>query len=438
MTAAMNEYQLQQQALFPGILEWLTRGVHLGTERSYLSVHIDDVFLPNARWSTREHCTVSSTCDPGNPSPKINLSAADVDYLERWQAEHGIKLDLMFNGSGYDREVARGAFPAGERLLQRRAAFRWVSHTYNHLYLGCAEDLKSSPVRCITDASGALTWASYRDIYSQIADNQDFARRRGLTIVLDELVTGEHSGLRRAPQEPSDNPNLARALAATGIAWIASDASREQGQRGIGGALTTPRYPMNVFYDAATRAETVDEYNFIYTSAADGGSGACESDPLSTCIAPLDPGSGFDEYILPSIAHGMLLHALSNSPRSHFAHQSNLADERVLYPVLERVLHDYRQVFARSADVVNASVTELGRELQRQMRWIDAREHVSAHVADGRLFIETDLESAWVPVTLPAGAAQGGTLAPYAGHLTGWREVGAAQTSIPLPDARGR
>ncbi len=40
-----NQYQLQNQLLRHGMLTWLTRGVYLGTERNYLTAHVDDLFL---------------------------------------------------------------------------------------------------------------------------------------------------------------------------------------------------------------------------------------------------------------------------------------------------------------------------------------------------------------------------------------------------------
>ena len=69
----------------------------------------------------------------------------------------------------------------------------------------------------------------------------------------------------------------------------------------------------------------------------------CENNPLSTCIAPLDTNTGFDSYIVPLEARMMLLHIVSNSPRSHYAHQSNLAEDRILYPVLDQTLAKYKR-----------------------------------------------------------------------------------------------
>ena len=51
---------------------------------------------------------------------------------------------------------------------------------------------------------------------------------------------------------------------------------------------------MNIYYNVGTKSEMADEYNWIYTSVANGGSGICENNPLSTCIAPLNTTTGFD------------------------------------------------------------------------------------------------------------------------------------------------
>jgi len=54
----------QLQVLAPGLITWLTRGVHLGFDRSYLALHVDDVLLPNVRWVPGLHCTPEADCPP--------------------------------------------------------------------------------------------------------------------------------------------------------------------------------------------------------------------------------------------------------------------------------------------------------------------------------------------------------------------------------------
>ncbi len=435
-TCAVNQYQLQQQALFHGILNWLTYGVHLGTERNFFTMHIDDVFLSDSRWSTASNCTVGDDCPAEVTAPDILMTPADVDYAAAWQQQNGIKLDMVFNGGGYVEAAAAGPFATGDRFLLQRSSFRWVNHTYTHLYLGCIQDFSVSPFRCATNAKGAVLWASYQEIYDEIRNNQNFASQRGLGITKGELVTGEHSGLRRAPQEPSDNPNLSRALSNNSIVWVGSDNSRETAQRVIGPARTSPRYPMNIFYNVATKAEETDEYNWIYNSQADGGSGLCENNPTSTCIAPLDTATGFDSYIVPIEARNALLHALSNSARAHYAHQSNLAEDRILYPVLNKFIADYKLTFATTAPLVNATMTELGTELKNQTDWSSASSKLKGYIQGGKLTLSTSGATVTTPLTAPAGTSNSG-LSAYGGYFTGWRSIGLFGSTVSLPSSVG-
>lgn len=427
LTGSMNQNQLQQQILFPGLLSWLTYGVHLGTERNYLSVHIDDVFLSDARWSVDANCTVGDDCPLGVLAPDVLMTPADVDHLVAWQARQGLKLDMVFNGFGYDAAIAEnGSYPLGAQLLANRSALRWVNHTYSHLYIGCIQDFSVLPWRCATNSSGQVQWTPYASVYNELSQNLSFASRMGLSIVRTELVTGEHSGLRRAPQEPSDNPYLAQAISALRLGYVGSDSSRESEQRSIGSALTVPRYPMNIYYNTGTKREATDEYNWIYTSRDNGGSGLCENNPASTCIAPLDLDTGFDAYILPREARTTLLHMVSNSPRPHYAHQSNLAEDRVLYPVLDKALADYRTVFSANTPVVNPSLTQSGAEFKVRAAWRAQRARVSAYVQSGFIVLNVAgvLTSVDVPLTAPTGSV-GGTITSYGGLRTGWQSVGS-------------
>jgi hypothetical protein len=435
LTVAVNAFQLAQQVLFPGMLEWLTYGTHLGAERSYLSVHIDDVFLSDSRWSADLNCTVEDAgCAATDPD--VLMTAADVDYLVAWQQRQGLKLDLVYNGAGYDEAIAAaGAYPLGARLLAQKSQFRWVNHTYTHAYLGCVQDLTVNPFRCRTDAAGKIMWASFQTLYDEINNNISFAGRNGLAIVRGELVTGEHSGLRRAPQEPSDNPNLAGALDWLGIGYLGSDSSREHDPRVIGrNTLTVPRYPMNIYYNTGKKTEAADEYNWLYTAASAGGGGICENNPSSSCIPPLDTATGFDSYIVPQEARATLLHAVANDPRPHYAHQSNLAEDRILYPVLDKAIADYRNIFASSAALVNPTLTQAGDELKNRTAWKSGRASTTAYVEAGRVYLRGTalLSSTNVPFTAPAGSTGGG-LSSYAGKQTGWTAVSAVGTQIALP-----
>ena len=85
-----------------GLITWMTRGVHLGYQRNYFAVQVDDVFLPDSRWSATGHCTPGDGCaDPKSPLRHPD-DPDDVANLVAWQNTNGFKLDMVFNGGGSD------------------------------------------------------------------------------------------------------------------------------------------------------------------------------------------------------------------------------------------------------------------------------------------------------------------------------------------------
>ncbi len=445
VTFACNGSQQQFRLLARGIVEWLTQGVHLGRTRNSFAVHVDDVFAPDSRWDTERNCTPGDfDCagGDGEGTAPIRMTADDAAYAAQWQREHGFTMDMVFNaGSGEEWKAEHGGTDAlTARLLADKAQYRWVNHTYTHPFLGCVQDTSTVPWSCAKNADGSTTYMSRAEIAAQIRDNHDWAVRKGLPVDRAELVTGEHSGLRTLPQQPDDNPNLAGALAGTGIRWIASDNSREPGQRAVGRALTVPRHPMNVYYNVGTAAEMADEYNWIYTSRADGGSGVCEDDPASTCLdAPLDVTTGYTGHIVPQEARTALGHVLAGDPRPHYAHQSNLAEDRLLYPVMEKVLDDYGALFAGNTPLENPRHSAIGTEVQRRAAWQKALadNRVTAYRIGGTVTV-TAPSGTQIPVTAPEGTTKQlvlGTTAfgtPYAGARSAWTTPAALQPALTL------
>ncbi|MFE6618320.1 hypothetical protein [Streptomyces sp. NPDC057740] len=445
VTFAYNEYQQQFRVLARGIVEWLTQGVHLGQARNYFAVHVDDVFASDARWDTERNCTpgdIDCVGGPGGEVPPIRMTAEDAVHAAQWQRQRGFKLDMVYNaGSGEEWKSENGGTdPLADRLLADKAQYRWINHTYTHPFLGCVQDTSTVPWSCAKNADGSTKYMSRADISAQIRDNHNWGVGKGLPLDRTELVTGEHSGLKTLPQQPADNPNLAGALADNGVKWIASDNSREPAQRSVGAARTVPRYPMNVYYNVGTEEEMVDEYNWIYTSTADGGSGICATNPASTCLdAPLDPATGYGAYIVPLEARTALGHAISNDPRPHYAHQSNLAEDRTLYPVLDKVLTDYQSLFADNTPVENLAQSAIGTELQRRATWQTAV--ASGKVTAYRIGTTVTITAppgTQIPMTAPAGTRKQlllGTAAfgtPYAGQRSAWTTPELLQSAVTL------
>ncbi|MFJ6795667.1 hypothetical protein [Streptomyces sp. NPDC091268] len=445
VTFGYNQHQQQFRLLARGIVDWLTQGIHLGQERAYFAVHVDDVFAPDARWDKTLNCTPGDYACAGGEGREstIRMSAADAQYAAQWQGAKGFKLDMLFNaGAGEEWKAENGGTDAlTAQLVADRAKYRWMNHTYTHPFLGCVQDTTTVPWSCTKNALGTVNWMSRADISAQIRDNNNWAAAHGITTDRSELVTGEHSGLKTLPQQPEDNPNLAGALADNGVRWAGSDNSREPSQRALGAALTVPRHPMNVYYNTGTNAEMADEYNWIYTSRADGGSGACEDNPAtSTCLpAPLDTATGYLEHIVPQEARTALRHVLANDPRPHYVHQSNLAEDRTLYPVLDRVLDTYRSLYAPSAPIVNQSMKDTGVELGRRAAWDKALadNKVTAYRIGTTVTVKAPA-GVVAPVTAPTGTkkqlllgtADFGTA--YAGTRSAWTSPELLQSAVTL------
>jgi hypothetical protein len=404
VTMGMNQYQMAGQELGHGVVTWLTQGTHLGYWRNWFSLNVDDIFLPDDRWDATHNCTSGDDCASSlTPLAPVRMTTADVTYLEQWQNRAGIKLDVTFNGDG---SVEAGNNDALTRkFVADRSQFRWLNHTYSHEYLGCLQNFTIVPWACQTGTGGQIQYTSQADITSQITQNVAWAKRKGITLNASEVVTGEHSGLASLPQMSVDNPNLAPALAAAGITALASDASREPAPRGVGAARTVPRHPLNIYYNVASRADEVDEYNWLYASQSAGGSGICENNPSSTCISPLSASTGFTSYIVPletRIAYG---HVVSSDPAPHYAHQSNLTGDRILYPVLNSVINRYKATYTTATPLLNPRLSDVSTQQSRAVAWHTASTagQVEAYLQNGRVtVINHGGGPLSVPITVPA------------------------------------
>lgn len=436
-----NAYQLQYRYIAHGIVDWLTRGVHIGYWRNWLDVHFDDVFNDDAIWSDEGKCTPGAdTCPPGTPdTTPVRMTAADVQYLKSWQQQYDFTVDLVFNGGASEQYKADHDVAADPLLTAFKNAgvsdFRWINHTYTHEFLGCEQDFTVNPWQCQTDASGNIVWVPSSDVNGQIADNVKWASTNGIPIDKSELVSGEHSGTLILPQQPVDNPNFDNAMATNGIKVTGLDASREPKLRAVGAAMGFPRHPINVFYNASTVAEEISEYNWIYTSKADGGSGLCENSSTSTCITPLG-ADGWDSYILPQAANISLSYVLSNDPRVFYMHQSNLTGDRLGPQVIAKMLDAYRAVYASSAPVANGTFLSAATYLSRQQNWASVLDGGTAkgYVQGAKVTI-IGPSGAMAPFTGPQTTKQGTATygIVYGGEREGWLTLGTAATTLTLP-----
>jgi hypothetical protein len=429
------QYMAQFHYLSHGIVNWLTRGVSLTDWRSYLDIAFDDMILGDAQWSTVGHCTPgATTCPYGTPATAtIRMTPADVTYAVQWEKQHHFTIEFLYNGGSSRRFEVNGTDPLLAAIRPVASDFYWVNHTYSHAYLGCQQDFSVIPWRCVR-SDGQITWAADTSlINSQIQQNFAWAKANGIPAEPGTLATGEYSGLATLPQQPVDNPNLDAAMGPNHIEWVAIDASREPGMRPVGAAFGVPRHPIDIGYDVDTVADEINEYNWNNTSAADGGSGLCQQSKVTRCVAPLSTPAGWTSAIVPEQAQIIFTALLNGDARPFYIHQSNLAGDRIAYPVMDSVLSAYRAVFNASAPIANLPMSDDGAVLRDQQLWAQALKAgtVSAWVQGTRITI-TGPAGTPVPVTVPAGTRAAAAGAEFGSAYGGGRSAYVTLGSQPL------
>ena len=169
--------QLQWLLLAPGLINWVTQGTHLGLDRNYVEMDIDDTFTPDNAWSTTVHDNDYSDADSQRMDAQDVITAADwsdptaentPSARPAGEPTTAFRLDQLFNYGGtveyQDGQLdlpgeptctgtldAAGTCGPDPLLAEFQATdpatgkpyaddFGWLSHTYDTPYLdvGCA------------------------------------------------------------------------------------------------------------------------------------------------------------------------------------------------------------------------------------------------------------------------------------------------------------
>ncbi len=240
------------------------------------------------------------------------------------------------------------------------------------------------------------------------------------------------------------NPYFVPALAAVGITAVGGDASKAypdppDNQFGIGVPYTgstyaagqaftdgtaevVPRHPINIYYNASTEAQEVDEYNTVYLPPSLGGT--CVANATTTCETA--PATFAD--IVNSIVSGMLQNMLSNNPEPTFVHQTNImgqppagpptngpppptpdtTGDGLLYSVLNPLLAEYHQYFSAATPFEQLTEGAIGNVLSDQSAWDDALAagSVDASEENGLVTVTNNGTAALsVPMSMPVGSS---------------------------------
>jgi hypothetical protein len=255
------------------------------------------------------------------------------------------------------------------------------------------------------------------------------------------------------------NPALIGAFEGAGIKDFGSDASKAYPNPAIpgstapayaagatfadGSAQAIPRYPTNIYYNASTEAQELDEFNTLYTPVAQGG--LCVASATTTCEAAPATFAG----VVSDVDTGMFQHLMGNDPRPHYFHQTNLmgspppgpatagtppntapsVGDGLYYSVMNPLLEEYAGYF--SAPLEQLTMAQVGQLLAEQQAWSAAESgagQVSGYIEGNHITIQNSGAAIATPLTGVTGVGS-----VYGGIQSGWTSVPAAGGAYTAP-----
>ncbi len=463
-----NENLMHNLVLAYGLLNWATKGVFLGDYHIYAAAQVDDFFISDAEWTPTTSCTDPITHDrtvsDASTLGTFRLNASDMTSLVAWQNGlqsdpllTGFKLSLAFNGVGttgnndWTGLTVPGIGPAPQddltfTLPSYEKFFHWMTHTYDHP--NTLNGLNKS------DGLGDL-------------DNKPGIDSIDLEILTNLFVaSGSAQGGMNLDSEASDNPPLGAVtplnftdfnpanmvspgvtglndqfvptyLYADGIRYVVTDTSvTTQGDNNgpnpspnVGrvntfapGIYEVPRYPNNIYYNAANWADDQAEFHCLY-GPVPGPEDSTYGNYNAAQI--LDYTSGI---FVVNMLKGDMDPQMFHQPNLHFA--DNAAALGVASPHFSSLISDtYNQTFAKYKAVYKLPVLSL--TLDQLGEAMKARNAYNLAGATGTL-VGVGTATPSVAITVPP--ANPGATIPVSGLTSAGAEVygGKAISHIQL------
>jgi Bacterial Ig-like domain (group 2)/Cep192 domain 4 len=302
-----NQYLTHDLVLAYGLINWVTKGIFLGDYHVYASPQVDDFFINDSEWIPGTPCTDPITHDRTAPDasslPVFRLTYTDMSSIVSWQNGlqndpllKGFQLTLAFNGVGTTgnidwtglKTVGRTSDTLISNLSRYQQYFHWISHTYDHP--ATLNGLHKS------DVGGDTDTPQVDDIDLEILTNMYVGNGTGSMLDTDLSDTTAPAGVVPlmftdfnpmnlvSPGVTGLNDTLVPTyLYANGIRYVVTDTS-VIGQPNNGpnpspnvgivnsyapGIYEVPRYPNDVYYNAANWADDQAEFSCIYNNPVD-------------------------------------------------------------------------------------------------------------------------------------------------------------------------
>ena len=468
-----NQYLMHNLVLSYGLLNWVTKGVFLGDYHVYAAAQVDDFFISDAEWVPGTPCTNAVTHDrtPSDASflGNFRINAADMTSLVAWQNSlqsdpllASFKLSMAFNGVGTTGNKDWTDLPASgvanddltSSVQSYQQFFHWMTHTYDHP--GTLNGLHKS------DTGGDPDIPAVDSIDLEILTNLYVASgttQGGVNLDVDPSdnpPNGAVTPLNFADFNPANmvspgvtglnDPVVPTYLYANGVRYVVSDTS-VIGQPNNGpnpspnvgivnsfapGIYEVPRYPNNIYYNAANWTDDQAEFHCIY-----GPTPGPAQPPYDTFDAAqiLDyTGTSFVVNMLKGDMNPQMFH----QPNLHFV--DNTAALGLLTPHISSLISDtYDDTFKKYKAVYKLPVLSL--TLDQLAERMKARNAYNISGATASI-VGVGTASPSVSISVPAGnpgaiipvtglSAAGAEL--YGGHYISHLQVNSGTTNtFPL------
>ena len=405
---------LHSQAFGYGVINWVTKGVFLGSRKVYLNPQIDDLLLGNWIYAPAAH----PACESGATCPTYFETGPDLQAMANWQA--GLQSDAQFQGyrgtyayNGVGTTWFDPSDPVFAAIKSLNSQFWWLSHTWDHADLDCYSQTKS----------GACVPATLAQSLAEL--NQDIAIAPTLGITLDHtsMVTPYNSGL--------SNPSFMQAAAQVGIHYIVDPEYPASPNTGIVSALVPSillitRMNNDAFYDVSSPLTGVDgswpdEYNAQY-----GPNGATPTYSKNQTYSQI-VGNLSQQFLQTNM--------ITYSPYLLAFHIANTAtydgSHSLFSDVMDATIGKYKNLF--TLPVLSLDLEDIGSLLTSRTNYNSSG--VVGVYTPGVSVVLTTTNAAAVPVTGICSQASCGT---YGGQIQDSVVMGANSTvTIPLTTTAG-
>ena len=416
-----NQFLNHNLVLAYGLLNWVTKGVFLGDYHVYAAAQVDDFFINDAEWTTATPCTDPITHDrtasDASSLGTFRLKYADMIALSNWQNGlqadpmlSGFKLTLAFNGVGTvgnpnwtglpmpgitNTAAVTAGNPNGVvddlvyNLANYQQFYHWITHTFDHPNTlnglckstptgsGCG-DLDTPPVDSIDlEILTNLFVAGSLGGQQLDLDASDTTPPTGATGGVNPLTFTDFNPNNMVSPGVTglNDPVVPTYLAADGIQYVVSDTSvLNQTNNGpnpspnvgiinsfANGIYEVPRYPNDVYFNAATWSDDQAEFQCIYQNYIPPNS------PVGTLPAPLPPYNTFTAaQILDYTSDIFVVNMLKGDMDPQMFHQPNLhaydGTNSLISDVYNQTFTKYKALY--KLPVLNLTLDQLGESMK--------------------------------------------------------------------------